>query len=67
LIILTLEKDSKGFNQKAYERQILRGELGNIAKREKVSSKRHGFFRVEDNSKVYKRKDYERQPRIMQL
>lgn len=56
LIFVSLEKDSKGFNQKAYERQILHGELGEIAKVKRMTSKSQGFFCVEDNSKVHGKK-----------
>ena len=36
LIIITKELDQKGFNQKAYERQILRKELAEITKAKKI-------------------------------
>jgi hypothetical protein len=36
LVIITKELDQKGFNQKAYEHQILRGELENIARAKKM-------------------------------
>ena len=56
LVIITKELDQKGFNQKAYERQILRGELINIARAKKIGKRRSEFFCVKDNSKVHGKK-----------
>ena len=36
LVVLTTERDAKGFTQKAYECQILYGELADIAKTKKI-------------------------------
>jgi hypothetical protein len=56
LVIITKQLDQKGFNQKAYERQILRGELANIARAKKMGKGHSEFFCVEDNSKVHGKK-----------
>jgi hypothetical protein len=56
LIIITTETDQKGFNQKAYERQILHGELARIAGKKKMGPKSSEFFCVEDNSRVHGKK-----------
>ena len=56
MVIITKELDQKGFNQKAYERQILRGELVNIARAKKIGKGRSEFFCVKDNSKVHGKK-----------
>jgi hypothetical protein len=57
LIILTNETDAKGFTQKAYEHQILRGELADIAKTKRMGKGYSDFFCMEDNSKVHGKKD----------
>ena len=56
LKILTNEKDAKGFNQKAYEHQILRGELADIAKTKRMGKGYSDFFCVEDNSRAHGKK-----------
>jgi hypothetical protein len=63
-VILSTEGEGKGFTQEKYEKQILRGLLGEICK------ERNGrcigefctgdYFVVEDGSKVYGKKDTRR-------
>ncbi len=60
LVILTSEKDAKGFTQGAYEHQILCGELADIAKVKKMGKGHSDFFCVEDNSPVHRKKSTRR-------
>ena len=60
-MVLSLEGEGKGFTQKKYEEQILRGLLGDIYK-EKHSQNLGAFctgdyFVVEDGSRVHGKKD----------
>jgi hypothetical protein len=56
LIIVTKETDTKGFNQRAYEHQILRGELARLAGMKKMGPKQSEYFCIEDGSKVHGKK-----------
>jgi transposase len=62
LVILSMDGQGKGFTQKKYEEQILRGLLGDICK-EKYSQNLGAFcidedyFVVEDGSRVHGKKD----------
>jgi hypothetical protein len=56
LIAVTAQKDSNGFNQKAYERQILRRALAKIVRAKKMGTKAIEHFYVEDNSLVHGKK-----------
>ena len=56
LYFVSTEGQGKGFTQKKYEQQILRGLLAGIF-RDRYSQ---GFFCVEDGSKVYGLKDSKR-------
>lgn len=49
LVFVSMEGEGKGFTQKKYEKQILRGVLGDICKERRGL----GFFCVEDGSKVH--------------
>ena len=60
LIILTSETDSKGFNQKVYERHVLRGELGRVARIKRMGHTCSDFFCVEDNAPVHGKKTTKR-------
>jgi transposase len=60
LIIVGKEVDTKGFNQKAYKYQILRGELAQLARIKRIGPKSSEFFCIEDNSKVYRKKTTKR-------
>lgn len=56
MIVVTKETDAKGFNQKGYECQILRGELARVAGIKKMGPKQSEYFCIEDNSKVHGKK-----------
>ena len=65
LIILLTEGEGKGFTQLKYEKQILRGLLGEICKERNGRSigdfcAGEDYFIVEDGSKVYGKKDTRR-------
>jgi hypothetical protein len=61
-VFLSTEGEGKGFTQKKYEEQILRGLLGGICKERQAQRlgefcTDEDYFVVEDRSRVYKKKD----------
>ena len=65
LVVLSTEGEGKGFTQKKYEAQILRGLLGEICQEKYERSLgdfcvNEDYFVVEDNSRVHGKKDTKR-------
>jgi hypothetical protein len=71
IVFLLTEGEGKGFTQKKYEDQILRGLLGDIYRDKHAQSvgsfcTDHDYFVVEDGSKVHGKKDIKKNWRSLQ-
>jgi hypothetical protein len=67
-VFLSTEGEGKGFTQKKYEEQILRGLLGDICKEKHAQSIgafcTNDYFVVEDGSKVHGKKDTRKNQKV---